>query len=244
MFNPKVSIIISAYNHEKYVEQCVNSVFNQSYKNLEIFCMDNESKDKTYEIIKNLKNKFSSMIIDNIPYIYPYCWDEVRNASFKLMTGDYFLIISADDYLEKDFIKNNIEIFSKAPEKILILQSYLKCIYDNKEIGEIRHYYKNIEEMKNLLVKYSAVNCPCVMYNRKIYDDGHFDVDPLEFSGAGDYELWCRLAHKGIMVYPVPAWLGYYYRRHENQASWSMMKSEVNYDDIIKNKWKEKWNKL
>lgn len=241
MFNPKVTVIIPVYNHSKFVEQCVHSVYAQTYKNIEVFCMDNESKDNSYEIIKKLKEKYPSMTIDNVPYIYPYCWDEVRDASFKLMTGEYFMIISADDYLHPDYIKNNIEIFAKAPNKILMLQSHLMGVHNGKEVGELSHFYKNLEDMKEKLLERSVVNTPSVFYNRKIYDYGLIDVDPIEYSGAGDYEFWCRLADKGYMVYPVPKWLGYYYRWHENQATWAMQKSNIKHDERIKTYWKNKW---
>ena len=53
----KVSIIVPCYNVEKYIERCLNSLINQEYKNIEILCIDDGSKDNTKEIIENFLEK-------------------------------------------------------------------------------------------------------------------------------------------------------------------------------------------
>ena len=55
--NPLVSVIISTYNVEKYVKQCVDSLINQTYKNIEIICVDGGSTDNTISILEFLKRK-------------------------------------------------------------------------------------------------------------------------------------------------------------------------------------------
>ena len=56
-YNPLVSFIISVYNGEDYIEECIRSVFNQTYKNLEIIIIDDNSNDSTNYIIKRLAKK-------------------------------------------------------------------------------------------------------------------------------------------------------------------------------------------
>ena len=55
--NEKISVIIPCYNVENFVEKCVNSIINQTYKNLEIIVIDDKSTDNTYEILQNLYKK-------------------------------------------------------------------------------------------------------------------------------------------------------------------------------------------
>ena len=64
----------------------------------------------------------------------------------------------------------------------------------------------------------------------------------LTEAGAGDYDMFCGFANENIFIYPVDAWLGYYYRWHKDQATWGMHKETVNYDEKIKQYWREKWN--
>ncbi len=60
--NPKVSIIIVNYNNAKYLENCINSVFNQSYKNKEIIVVDDISEDNSLDVLKKFKKKIKIII--------------------------------------------------------------------------------------------------------------------------------------------------------------------------------------
>jgi len=243
MFNPKVSVIVPLYNCEKYIEQCIDSIYQQTYKNIEVFCIDNESTDNSFNIIKNLKqDKYPELIVDSAPNIYPYCWEEARDKALAQMTGDYCIVMASDDFLEKDFITKYIDIFSRAPKKILALQSGIMGVNERGEkLSVTKHSYKNLDEMKKQLLERSVVNTPTVMYHRSLYDKGLLKTLPEEFSGAADYDLYFTLADAGVMIYAVPEWLGYYYRWHNEQATWGMLKSNIKYDKLIQEKWKTKW---
>ena len=73
MINPKISIIIPCYNAEKWIEQCVNSALNQTYENLEVIVVDNESKDGSLEVLNDKFGQNSKVIIDTAENIYPNC---------------------------------------------------------------------------------------------------------------------------------------------------------------------------
>jgi len=241
-FNPKISVIVPLYNCEKYIEQCIDSIFLQSYKNLEVFCIDNESTDQSFNIIKKLKaEKYPQLIIDSAPNIYPFCWEEARDKALEMASGDYCLIMASDDYLENNFIKSYVEIFSKAPKTILALQSGIMGIQDGKQLGVTKYSYKTVEEMKEKLLERCVVNTPTVMYNMELYTRGLLKTKPETYSGAADYDMYCNLAENGVMIYPIPDWLGYCYRWHEGQATWGMHKSNIKYDVLIQEKWKNKW---
>ena len=96
----KISVIIPAYNCEKYIEECVNSVICQTFKALEVIIIDNGSTDGTSKICKDILQK------DNrVRYIY-YAEKngpaEARNVGLSISTGDYIGFVDADDYLEPD----------------------------------------------------------------------------------------------------------------------------------------------
>ena len=241
MFQPKVSVIVPCYNTEKYIEQCVESIFSQTYKNIEVIAVDNESKDKSFDKLLSLKEKYPSLIIDTAPNIYRHSWDEPRTKGLELSTGKYITFICSDDYLENDYIENCMNLILSAPEKIKALQSPIRNIKNNKPEGFQRHLYHSLQEFKNFSLTRCVVNTPTVIYNRDLYEKGLLKTNPELYLGAADYDMYCNLANNKVFIYPSPNWLGYNYRWHEEQCTWGMHKEEINYDSLIQEYWRGKW---
>jgi len=243
--NPKVSIIIPCYNSEKWIEECVMSTLSQTYENVEVIVVDNESTDASVEIVKKIRERYPGLIFSTAANIYPNCWDEAREEGFKLMTGDYVLIMGSDDFLDEKFIENCVKIFKQAPEKIKALQSPAKGISIKNGIqvftGELKHLYRSKQEFKDLCLQKSPVNTPTVIYNTELYKQGLLKADPEKYGGAADYDLYCKLIDNDIFIYPSPVWLGFYYRWHEEQATWKVHKEGKNYDIMIQEHWRKKW---
>jgi len=242
----KVSIIIPCYNSEKYIEDCVLSALEQTWDDVEVILVDNESKDDSVKIVKKIQGKFPSLIIDNAKNIYPNCWDEARQRGFELMTGDYVLVMGSDDILHPKFIENCMLYILSNPDKIMALQSPMKSLVKlNEDWGihpeALSHSYKNISEFKNMALEKCPVNTPTVIYNTKLYKDGLLTGRPEIYGGAADYDLYCKLADCGILIYPANRWTGFYYRWHEDQATWKVHKEGKNYDQRIQHYWGEKW---
>lgn len=97
-----VSVIIPAYNVERYLEDCLNSVLKQTYKNIEIIIVDDGSKDKTLEIARNYKKEGN-----NVTVVHQenggVC--AARNRGLELATGKYIMFLDADDYLLPEAIE-------------------------------------------------------------------------------------------------------------------------------------------
>lgn len=243
--SPKVSIIIPCYNAEKWIEECVMSALSQTYKNVEVIVVDNESSDRSVEIIQNLQEQNQELIFSTAENIYPNCWDEAREEGFRLMTGDYVLVMGSDDFLDEKFIENCMKFFMQAPDKIKVLQSPAKGVTVKNGIkvftGELKHLYRSKEEFKNLCLQKCPVNTPTVMYNTELYSQGLLRAEPEKYGGAADYDLYCRLIDNDIFIYPSPIWLGFYYRWHEEQATWKVHKEGINYDIMIQEHWRTKW---
>tara|TARA_R100001163_G_scaffold65664_2_gene63841 strand:+ start:7807 stop:8541 length:735 start_codon:yes stop_codon:yes gene_type:complete len=240
----KATVIIPCYNSQKWIEECVYSALNQTYSNIEVIVVDNESADDSVRLLKAIQEQRPELILSSAQNIYPNCWDEARTEGFRLMTGDYVLVMGSDDYLEENFIENCMNIFVKAPDKIKALQSPVKGVKEDTGmvVNHIQHSYKNLEQFKSMVMERCPVNTPTVMYNTELYREGFLKTYPEKYGGAADYDLYCRLADAGIMIYPVPAWLGFNYRWHEDQATWKVHKEGVNYDTMIQSYWREKWD--
>lgn len=241
--NFKISIIIPCYNAEKWIKQCVLSALNQDYGDVEVIAVDNESEDSTHAILKDLKKENKNLIISSAKNIYPNCWDEARLEGFKLATGDYLFTLASDDHLSPSYVTNCMEYISLAPDKILAFQSPIRSIEGKEEkyLGDHHHFYRSIEEFKKMVIESCPVNSPTVVYSRKLYDEGLLKTDPEKYGGAADYDLYCSLASKNILIYPSNQWLGYYYRWHEEQATWNVKKEGINYDKMIQDYWSKEW---
>ena len=94
---PKFSIIIPVYNVEEYIERCLDSVFNQSFKDFEVILVDDGCTDKSIEKAK----KYDLTIIKSAHEGV----SEARNIGVKKAHGQYLLFLDSDDYWEKDLLK-------------------------------------------------------------------------------------------------------------------------------------------
>ena len=100
--NDKVSIIVPVYNAEKYLIRCVDSIINQTYKNLEIILINDGSIDNSLEIMKKYK------VIDNRIIIIDKKNEGVsiaRNVGIKSSSGKYICFVDSDDYIENNMIQ-------------------------------------------------------------------------------------------------------------------------------------------
>ena len=239
----KIDIIIPCYNAEKWIEKSIKSALLQTYKNVQVIVIDNESSDNSYKVIQEVNGHHPEIIIGTVPNIYPYGWTEPVEKALSLCNGDYFTILGADDYIDPEYIEKIVKIISKAPDKIKILQSPLIGIDSDKGITleEIKHSYNSLGQFKQMLFEKCPVTTPTVVYKRELHDSGILRWDSETCSGAADYDLYFNIADNGIFIYPYPKWIGYYYRWHSDQATWGMHKQTTKYDLLIKQKWMEKW---
>lgn len=101
-----ISVIIPIYNTEKYIERCVLSIIHNSYKNLEVICVDDGSTDNSLKILKSLKEKDGRIRIiekENSGV------SAARNVGLKEARGEYISFIDSDDWIHKDFFKYLME---------------------------------------------------------------------------------------------------------------------------------------
>lgn len=247
---PKVSIIIPCYNAESYIEYSVISCLNQDYPNKEILIIDNESTDKSFEKIKELKIKYPELIIDSEKNIYNYSWQEPVERAWKLMSGDYFTIVGADDIIHQNYVSNCMKLMIE--NNLELLQSHIHCfnkwdglsLYVNSVIG---HNYDGIEHLKSLMLNYCAVASPSVFYKKDVIYKYNIEFLSQKYFGSCDYHMYCSLIDQGAYIYPAKKYLGYFYRVHDKQSTWGMMSSHqmrmLDIDNSIRSKFKTKWAK-
>lgn len=102
----KVSIIIPMYNVEKYLPKCLDSIVGQTYKNLEIICVDDGSPDNSAEIVRSYSEKDNRIILvrkENGGL------SSARNEGLKHATGDYTVFVDSDDWIDVETIQTAID---------------------------------------------------------------------------------------------------------------------------------------
>ena len=103
----KVSVIIPCYNVENYIEECVKSCYKQSYSNLEVICIDNNSTDGTWSQLLELKSIYPSLIIDK--EIKPGA-PSARNKGLSTAKGVWIQFLDADDLLLPNKIEHQVTL--------------------------------------------------------------------------------------------------------------------------------------
>lgn len=112
MKNPKVSVIIPAYNCEEYIEQAILSCLCQDYENIEIVVVNDGSTDSTLEKIIPFADKGNVIVINQSNQGV----SAARNVGMENASGDYVTFLDADDALSPGTISSNIDLLKKTPD--------------------------------------------------------------------------------------------------------------------------------
>jgi glycosyltransferase involved in cell wall biosynthesis len=188
----KVSIVTVCYNSEKTIKNTIDSILNQTYKNIEYIIVDGESTDSTLKIIEEYKNQFSEdlkIICEKDKGIY-----DAMNKGIKIANGEIIGILNSDDFYDKGtiecIVKRYIEL--KKPKKVIIAgevvlfnEKYEKILGISKE-----RFLNKIKTLEN------PIRHPATFVTKNVYDEiGVFD---LKYRILADNEFVLRAYFSGI----------------------------------------------
>lgn len=128
MDNGKISVIIPIYNSEKYLKRCLDSVINQTYKNLEIICVNDGSKDNSLQILQEYAQKDNRIIIidkENAGV------SAARNDGIRKATGEYIGFVDSDDWIELDMYEKMYKALKKYNTDIVRISYYKNDTFEN-----------------------------------------------------------------------------------------------------------------
>ena len=103
----KISVIVPAYNCQDTIEKCINSIQNQTYKNLEIIVVNDGSTDNTAEVLKSLQDEDERIKVFSIPNGGV---SHARNTGIDNSTGDYVTFVDSDDYIDKEMYETLLDL--------------------------------------------------------------------------------------------------------------------------------------
>ena len=125
----KVSIIITMYNVEKYIEKCLNSILNQTLKDIEIIIINDKSTDNSISIVKKLaKTDKRIILLENNKNLGA---GKTRNKGLKVAKGEYIAFVDSDDFVDRDYYE---KLYNKAKKTNtdICYSNYLKYYNKNK----------------------------------------------------------------------------------------------------------------
>ncbi|WP_282041194.1 glycosyltransferase family 2 protein [Winogradskyella flava] len=134
----KVSIIIPSFNSKSFIEETLNSVYNQTYKNIEIIVVDDGSTDGSVEFVRSV-SKENVRVVQN--YRKGAC--AARNYGLDIASGDYIQFLDADDVLSSSKIESQINLASKYGQ-----DNIYSCGWShfNNQIDTARYYKQDIDK--------------------------------------------------------------------------------------------------
>lgn len=162
----KFSLIIPAYNVEKYIKKCLDSVLNQTYNNYEIIIVNDGSTDNTSKILESYKSNKKIKIINQ----ENKGLSNARNTGVSNAKGDYILFIDSDDFIEKELL----EILNKTIKDEDLIRFQIRILDEtNKIIKEYKEEtFNNLNgiEAFNKLSKYNLVELAvCYAYKKDTF---------------------------------------------------------------------------
>ena len=181
----KVSVITVCYNSREYIGKAIESVLNQSYKNIEYIIIDGGSTDETINIVKESENIFNGKLKwisepDNGIY-------DAMNKGITLATGDIIGILNSDDWYENDAVETMVEHFSK-DENIDIVHGKVNIVdFSGKFIREM-YLKENAYDFK--YSEFMPIFHPTAFVKRDVYTNiGLFNT---KYKIAADYDFILR----------------------------------------------------
>lgn len=226
---PEISVITAVYNSEKYLEENINSILNQGFKNFEQIIIDDNSTDKSKEIMKKYAKKDKRIkIIHSKKHLGAA---GTRNLGLKKAKGKYIAILDSDDVALPNRLREEYNYLEKNPHIFLIGSS---AIYINEKGREIRKFrkYNNYKMIAWRLPKSCGI-----IHSSTMFRNYHSIFYNEEFRYAHDYELYLNILSKKKNLTNLPNFL-IKYRVSKNAVSNRKKKEQKYFRDKIQRKYK------
>ncbi len=216
----KISIIIPMYNVEKYLERCLISINNQTYKNLEIILINDGSTDKTLSIAQEYTKKNNKYKIFSQENKGP---SEARNVGINLATGEYISFLDADDALYDNYFEIIVKNLSYDIDVLGFLYDEVNDKFKpSSYIKKINSQNINNDSLQKWKFKNNNLYSTCrYVYSKKIIGDTLFPTDCINAEDQKfNYEIFKKVEKIKFLKNKL-----YLYFQHESSTSLSNLKS-------------------
>lgn len=215
--DPRVSVIMPAYNVEKYIAESIESILGQTFEDFELIIIDDCSTDTTWEIICRYAGQDSRIIAIKNEQNLGISGN--RNKGLGLAKGKYVAWQDADDISLSERIEKQYA-FMETHADVGIVGGFLRFFSDDGHSSGIRRYCENDADLRKRIFRYSPVAQPASMIRKRCLDDiGGYDQ---RYSTAEDIDMSFRIGMKYKFANVQEVVLKY--REHPNSATFTRLR--------------------
>lgn len=176
-----ISVVVTCYNHQDYIEQCLRSIFEQTYQNIELLVFDDGSTDKSAQIIQEtladspFPTRFESH--ENMGVV------KTRNKALQQIQGTYFIFVDSDDFLDVDYIESFY---------ITMLQEEADIVYGDLYDPDKKEFYLKSRPYDKVAFLTENFISNCSLIRRSIAEGVYYD-EALNREKLEDYDFLLNL---------------------------------------------------
>lgn len=234
----KLSVIIPVYNCELQITRCIESIINQTYKNVEIIIVDDGSKDQSGKLCDQLKEKDNRIIVIHQKNSGV---SEARNTGLKVCSGELITFVDADDYLMDCSIYENA--IHKLNEEKVDLVGWLwqyemndTYVVSKENIHGVKYGINNRDDFLSLLYKGNYQNGLVVSVYNKIYRRDIISGEMFKYKIYEDDDWSIRVLLKNKNIYLINDF-GYVYTENTDSLTHQKFASKnLKFLDVLKNR--------
>jgi GT2 family glycosyltransferase len=226
---PKVSVILTSFNHAKYIREAIDSVLNQNFTDFELIILDDCSSDNSWDLI----NQYSDPRINAFRNeVNKGPVEGVNKAISAVALGEYIAIHHSDDVWELDKLEKQVAFLDAHLDIGAVFTNALTIAEDSSPLSDEKHFYSNIFDQPNrtrhewlrfFFSRGNALCHPTVLIRKQCYVDCGSYRDML--AQLPDFDMWIRLCLK-YEIHVLPERL-IKFRVRDNEANASGNRPEV-----------------
>ena len=224
MENCLVSVLMPVYNVEKFLREAIDSILNQTYKNIELIIIDDCSTDNSRDIIKSYSDSRIRAYFNDENLQQP----RTRNKAIKLANGKYIANMDSDDISLPNRIEEQVK-FMESNKDIDICGSYYKT-FGGSKIRIVKTPLTDVD-FKAVSVVTSPVAHPTVMLRHSSFEKFNVQYD-IDYKYSQDFELWSRLVFEGAKFANIPKVL-LYYRENPTSVTYGHSSESQKYNEKV-----------
>lgn len=180
---PTVSVVIPCHNYARFLPETLESLFAQTVPPYEIWVMDDGSTDETPEVIASYGDRIRSQRLEGRGAY------GARNDSLRLVSGDYFLNVDADNRLEPDFLEKTLGCLRESPPEVGYVYTQRRYFGDREGVSDFPEFDGERLLLRNFVDMGSLIRMEAVK---------RFGFDEWFNRGCGDHAFFLRLLAEGI----------------------------------------------